>query len=36
MDTEPSACSARSSEAKYLAQMRELAISKGDPILQEG
>ncbi len=25
MDTEPSACSARSSEAEYLAQMRELA-----------
>ena len=31
MDTEPSACSARCSEAEYLAQMRELAIGKSDP-----
>ena len=31
MDTEPSTCGARCSEAEYLAQMRELAISKGDP-----
>ena len=31
MDTEPSACGARCSEAEYLAQMRELAISKSDP-----